>query len=131
MQRTKLMIALVAGLFSASAAAAWSPFQALETPADKAKQQIVQETAVYPQEGAVSGLAANKLALQRNTPPVLATTQEKHDAVVNAAVYPQEGATAGKQAVKDRADRGVPPPLATTTEKQQAVASVTEANAGA
>ncbi len=127
----KLLIAVIAGSISATAAAAWNPFQMLETPSDKAKQQIVKEAAVYPQEGATSGRTANKLAMEGNTPPVLATTQEKHEAAAATLVYPQEGATSGKQAVKNRAERGVPPPLATTTEKQQAVASVTGANAGA
>jgi hypothetical protein len=127
----RLTIALIASALSATAAAGpWNPLDALESPAAKAKQQMVQETAVYPQEGATSGIAANKMRLQRDTPPVLATMQEKQDAVAATAVYPQEGATSGKQAVKMREQRGMPHPLATMRDKQEAVDSVTKANAG-
>jgi hypothetical protein len=128
----RLTIALITGaLWATTASAAPNMLDALESPAAKEKQQMVKETAVYPQEGATSGKQASQLAQQSDTPPVLATTQEKQDAVAATAVYPQAGATAGKQAVKDRADKNVPPPLATMKEKQQAVASVTAANAGA
>lgn len=127
----RLTIALIASALSATAAACpWNPLDALESPAAKAKQQMVQETAVYPQEGATSGIAANEMMLQRDTPPVLATMQEKQDAVAASAVYPQEGATSGEQAVKLREQRDMPHPLATMRDMQEAVDSVTKANAG-
>lgn len=127
----RLTIALITGaLWATAASAAPNMLDALESPAAQEKQQMVKETAVYPQEGATSGKQANQLAQQSDAPPVLATTQEKQDAVAAAAVYPQEGATSGKQAVKDRADKDMPPPLATMREKQEVVDSVTKVNAG-
>ena len=127
----RLTIALItSALWATTASAAPTLMDTLEGPTAKEKQQQVQATAVYPQEGATSGKQASQLAQQRDTPPVLATMHEKHDAVAAAAVYPQEGATAGKQAVKLREQRDMPPPLGSMRDKQEAVEAVTKANAG-
>jgi len=123
MDRSKLAIALTAVVFSMGVAAA--PPEFIGPPKDAVKHEEVKAAAVYPQEGATSGRAATQLRQQRDTPPVLVTTQEKHDAVTAAAVYPQEGATSGKQAIKDRMDRALPRPLSTMREKQDAVGEVT------
>jgi hypothetical protein len=130
MRTSNFVVGLIAGVVSAGGLAASGPTEYIGSPADAVKQQEVQAAAVYPQEGATSGEAASKLSQQRDTPPVLATTQEKHDAVAASAVYPQEGATSGAQAVKDRTQAYLPSPLATTRDKQDAVDSTTKANAG-
>jgi len=130
MRTGNFVIGFIAGAFSAGALAASGPTEYIGRPADAVKQQEVQAAAVYPQEGATSGEAARRLAQQRDTPPILATTQERHEAVAATAVYPQEGATSGAQAVKDRAQDYVPPQLATTRDKEDAVDSTTMANAG-
>ena len=128
----RLTIALItSALWATTASAAPTLMDALEGPTAKEKQQEVQATAVYPQEGATSGKQASQLAQQRDKPPVLATTQEKKEAVAAAAVYPQEGATSGKQSAKMREQRDMPPLLGSMREKQETVAAVTQANAGA
>lgn len=133
MQMKKLLIALIASSVSATAAAAWNPFQAVETPADKAKQQIVKEAAVYPQEGATSGRAANKLAAERYTQPAFAagSDAQKQEWVTTHYRYWQEGLRSGLAANKLAHERNMPPLLATTGQKQQAVALATEEHVGA
>ena len=127
MQRCRIVSLLIAAAFPVAAAAMPAPF--IGPASDAAKQAEVQSAAVYPQEGATSGVAADRLAARGNTPLKLATTEERHEAVVAAAVYPQEGATSGRQAVLDRAQADLPPPLATNREKQQTVATATEEHA--
>ncbi len=127
MQRRTLVSLLIAAAFPAAAIAMPRPW--IGPAGDATKQAEVQSTAVYAQEGATSGMAADKLEAKSNTPPKLATTQQKLAAVEHTAVYPQEGATSGRQAVIDRGQVSLRPPLATNWEKQQAVAAATNEHA--
>ncbi len=127
MQRHMLVSLLIAAAFPAAAIAMPRPW--IGPASDATKQVEIQSTAVYPQEGATSGIAAGRLETKSNTPPKLATTQQKLAAVEHAAVYPQEGATSGRQAVIDREQFSVPQPLQTNWEKQQAVAAATNEHA--
>ena len=123
-----LVAALVAG-FSGVVRADDSMKPFIGPHSDAVKQREVQSAAVYPQEGATSGIASDKLAIRENTPPVLATTRQKLRAEEAAAVYPQEGATSGRQSVRDEGQAYLPPPLTTNAQQQRVVASVTEEHA--
>ena len=127
MQRHTLVSLLITAAFPVAAAAMPAPF--IGPTSDAVKQTEVQSAAVYPQEGATSGIAADRLEAKNNAPPELVTTRQKLAAVEAAAVYPQEGATSGRQAVLDRTQASLPPPLATDRQKQLTVAAATEEHA--
>ncbi len=124
-----LVAALVAGVSGVARAHDSSMNSFIGPPSDAVKQREVQSAAVYPQEGATSGIASDKLAMLENTPPVLATTRQKLRAEETAAVYPQEGATSGIASDKLAMVENTPPVLTTTAQKQRVVASVTEEHA--
>jgi hypothetical protein len=125
MQRYKLLSMLVAAAFPLAATAMPRPF--IGPANDAVKQADVQSAAVYPQEGATSGIKADKLEAKGNTPPVLATTQQRLAAVEGAAVYPQEGRTSGRKADRLASEPHQPAPR--LTHRQLTELTVTHAGA--
>ena len=104
---------------------------AMQTPADKAKQNEVSATTKATAEGAdvsaqKAGAAANKAKTEKGTPKALTTKQEKQAAVSATTTAGAQGAdinaqTAGSTAIKDKAQKNTPKALPTKADKQKAV----------
>jgi hypothetical protein len=127
----KLIVAMIAGAFASTAFAQ----AAMQTPADKAKQNEVSSVTKQAAEGAdmspqKAGAAANKAKTEKGQPKALTTKQEKQAAVQSTTV-PGSTSTAttqaaGVAAAKDKAEKGQPKALTTKQEKQKAVSGTTE-----
>ena len=128
----KFIVTLIAGAFASTAFAQ----AAMQTPADKAKQNEVSATTKAAAEGADTAkdaAAATKLKAEKGTPKALTTTKEKQAAVQSTTV-PGSTSTAATQAAgaaaaKDKSQKGQPKALMTKEEKQQAVSATTKAGA--
>jgi hypothetical protein len=130
-EMNKLIVGLIAGAFASTAFAQ----AAMQTPADKAKQNEVSATTKAAAEGAdmspqKAGAAANKAKTEKGQAKALTTTKEKQAAVQSTTV-PGSTSTASTQAAaaaasKDKAQKGTPRDLPTKAEKQKAVAGTTE-----
>ncbi len=127
----KLIVAIIAGAFASTAFAQ----AAMQTPADKAKQNEVSATTKGAAEGAdvsavKAGAAADVNKTQKGTPKALTTKQEKQAAVKGTTV-PGATSTASTEAAaaaasKDKAEKGTPKALPTKADKQKAAAATTE-----
>ncbi len=128
----KLIVAIIAGAFASTAFAQ----AAMQTPADKAKQNEVSATTkataegsdVNPREGRRCGQRARRR--KRATPKALTTKQEKQAAAAATTKAGSQGATDTLQdanaANAAKAQKGTPKALPTKQDKQKAVAGTTE-----
>lgn len=129
----KIIVGIIAGAFASTAFAQ----AAMQTPADKAKQNEVQSITKQAAEGAdmspqQAGAAANKAKTEKGQPKALTTTKEKQAAVSGTTTAGSQGAQTAKDAAAAdalKAQKGQPKALATKQEKQQAVSATTKAGA--
>ena len=127
----KLIVAIIAGAFASTAFAQ----AAMQTPADKAKQNEVSATTKATAEGSdvsavKAGAAADVNKTQKGTPKALTTKQEKQAAAAATTKAGSQGAEttikAADAASKDKAQKGTPKALPTAADKQKAAAATTE-----
>lgn len=131
----KLIIALIAGAFAATAGA-----QAMKSPeATKEKQAIVQDATKGGGDNTATGAAAAKgsaaAKMEKGTPKALPTKAEKAAAAAEATKTNTEGAmstgaASAKGAAMAKSEKGSPKALKTKKEKQEAVDAAAKASKG-
>jgi len=127
----KFIVGFIAAAFASTAFAQ----AAMQTPADKAKQNEVSAATKAAAEGAdvnpqKAGAAANKAKTEKGQPKALTTTKEKQAAASATTAAGSQGAAGTLQdaatADKLKAQKGQPKALPSKADKQKAVAGTTE-----